>query len=147
MIGNNPTCLPNPNRPLTEHAIDCLRSIAANQQPRQNFNAGVVGKLEAEGLTELFMALSPFREGGRRGIRIQWVRITESGTSLLAAFRRDSDKALTGTAAVDAALARPEELWRPIATLPEHIPEDDDLILAATGKLRSTNLGGSDEAM
>lgn len=77
------------NRPLSEHAINCLRSIGANPQPRQNFNPGVIGKLSAEELIEPYMALSPFREGGRRGIRIQWVRASVTGTALLAAMSRE----------------------------------------------------------
>lgn len=80
------------SRPLSEHAIECLRLILANPQPRQNFNAGVMKKLEDEGLIELYMALSPFREGGKRGVRIQWVRVTDVGTNLVAALQRKETK-------------------------------------------------------
>ena len=79
MIGNNPGRYPNSDRPLTPHALECLRSIVANPQPRQNFNPGVVGKLEAEGLIAIYRALSPFCKQGRRGISIQWVRATDAG--------------------------------------------------------------------
>lgn len=80
MMSKNPGRYPNADIALSVHALSQLRSIVT-PQPRQDFNSGVVGKLEAEALIETYFAPSPYPS--RRGAQVQWVRITQAGRDMI----------------------------------------------------------------
>lgn len=68
-------------RPLSAHALDCLRYICKHGPiPRQEINPGVAGALEKRGLVETFMGKTPYRT--RTG-DVQFLRATESGREMV----------------------------------------------------------------
>lgn len=79
-----PAGTPDPTklRPLTPSGWSALRSLAMGPRPRQEFNSGVNQRLEREGLTEVFLADTPY---GKKQLsqKIQWVRITDAGREKL----------------------------------------------------------------
>lgn len=63
--------------PLTAHAKEKLRDLAAGPLPRQAVNPGVANRLLRENLVESVMLPSPFRT--HNGKRIEHLRITDAG--------------------------------------------------------------------
>lgn len=68
--------------PLTEHSKRALRTLRHGPQPRQDFNAGVVNRLEREALVEHVDLPSPYPT--HKGRKIPFLRITDAGRAALA---------------------------------------------------------------
>lgn len=68
--------------PLSDFALDALRTLARTSRPSQEFNPGVVNKLLREGLVVVQSRPSPYATG--RGQPIGFLLITAAGRARVA---------------------------------------------------------------
>jgi hypothetical protein len=70
--------------PLSAFALGVLQEIKRKPLPRQEVNPGVVARLNAENLVEVYADASPFYKKSRRATTVQFLRITSAGEQRLA---------------------------------------------------------------
>jgi DNA-binding PadR family transcriptional regulator len=93
---------------MSAHATARLRDLLAGPQPSQEFNPGVVNRLQRSGYVEIVHLPSPYRT--RRG-NIAYLRITDAGREFLAQTHTKGATMLT-PAEQDQIRASVREKWR-----------------------------------
>ncbi len=68
--------------PLSTFALSALKTLSKEELPRQEFNAGVVNRLERDGLVETIVKASPYKT--HKGRQIDHIKASAAGLELLA---------------------------------------------------------------